>query len=51
MNKDLNADFESELINLFNKYYGENWEYTYENQNSGFDLSLWITNQQENEDE
>ena len=45
------SDFEYELIELLKKYYGKDWEFTYENQEGGFDLTLWITNQQENEDE
>lgn len=45
------SDFEYELIELLKKHYGKDWEFTYENQEGGFDLTLWITNQQENEDE
>ena len=43
--------FEHERIELLKKHYGKDWEFTYENQDGGFDLTLWITNQQEKEDD
>ena len=30
------SDFEYELIELLKKYYGKDWEFTYENQEGGF---------------
>jgi hypothetical protein len=46
----MNTDFEDELDNLLNKYYGKDWFFNWTGEDGGFQLILNVYNQPQEDD-